>query len=117
MKGNNKMTINSRNGLLQRLLAALAVFAVSIAANPVSAPANGGPAPEPRPFDLDDFCPDRDCAELRLSNQGLTGPIPAEIGELSNLTVLDLSSNELSGSIPAEIGKLSNLTYLDLEFN
>ena len=72
--------------LLQRLLASLAVFAASIAANPVSAPANGGPIV----LDLDDFCPDKDCVELNLSHMGFSGSIPAELGELSNLTRLTL---------------------------
>tara|TARA_B100001115_G_C15746122_1_gene364434 strand:- start:34 stop:594 length:561 start_codon:yes stop_codon:yes gene_type:complete len=44
----------------------------------------------------------------------LDGPIPATIGNLTNLTVLDLSFNELTGSIPVEIGNLTNLTYLKL---
>ncbi|MEO0433938.1 MAG: leucine-rich repeat domain-containing protein, partial [Cyanobacteria bacterium J06656_5] len=39
--------------------------------------------------------------------------LPAEIGQLSNLTSLDLRFNQLS-SLPAEIGQLSNLTSLDL---
>ena len=99
--------------LLGKLLAALAVFAASIAANPVSAPANGGP----RVLDLDDFCPDKDCVELNLSHQGFTGSIPAELGELSNLTRLILRGNRFTGSIPAELGKLSNLTRLDLSDN
>ena len=102
--------------LLQRLLAALAVFAVSIAVNPVSAPANGDPPPPPA-FDLDDFCPDKDCVELDLGFRGLSGSIPAELGELSNLTYLSLAGNGLSGSIPAELGELSNLTYLSLAGN
>ena len=55
---------------------------------------------------------------MRLQyNDELSGSIPAEIGELSNLTYLELSSNQLSGSIPAEIGKLSNLEELYLTHN
>ena len=99
--------------LLGKLLAALAVFAASIAANPVSAPANGGP----RVLDLDDFCPDKDCVELDLSHMGFSGSIPAELGELSRLTRLILRGNRFTGSIPAELGKLSNLTRLDLSDN
>ena len=41
--------------------------------------------------------------ELHLSNSGLTGDIPPEIGNLTNLTSLDLSSNELTGEIPESI--------------
>jgi small GTP-binding protein len=42
--------------------------------------------------------------------------LPAEIGQLANLTVLDLSNNQLSG-LPAEIGQLANLRELDLSRN
>jgi len=48
--------------------------------------------------------------ELDLSNSGLTGEIPSEIGNLTNLTELDLSENQLTGSIPPEIGNLINLS-------
>ena len=47
---------------------------------------------------------------LDLSNSGLTGSIPPEIGNLTNLTVLSLRYNQLTGSIPPEIGNLTNLT-------
>ena len=52
---------------------------------------------------------------LDLSNR-LTGPIPGELGSLSNLESLDLSSNELTG-IPGELGNLPNLETLYLGFN
>ena len=55
--------------------------------------------------------------ELDLRNNELTGPIPPEIGYLTNLTYLDLRYNELTGSIPSEIGNLTNLTYLKLSSN
>ena len=53
---------------------------------------------------------------LRDTNQ-LSGSIPAELGNLSNLIRLDLCSNQLSGSIPAELGNLSNLFSLCLGRN
>ena len=40
-----------------------------------------------------------------------------ELGALSNLKSLYLSENNLTGGIPAELGKLSNLKYLLLEGN
>jgi hypothetical protein len=54
---------------------------------------------------------------LNLSNSGLTGSIPPEIGCLSNLQKLELQNNQLTGSIPSEIGNLTNLTRLWLYDN
>ena len=54
---------------------------------------------------------------LDLSAKSLTGTIPSELGDLSNLTNLDLSGNQLHGSIPSKLGDLSNLTNLDLSGN
>ena len=48
---------------------------------------------------------------------GLSGEIPAELGNLSNLIVLNLQDNGLSGEIPAELGNLSNLETLLLYDN
>ena len=55
--------------------------------------------------------------ELRLSEKGLTGEIPAGLGRLSNLEELWLSENQLSGEIPAELGSLTKLERLDLKGN
>ncbi|MCY3764410.1 MAG: M66 family metalloprotease [Gemmatimonadetes bacterium] len=54
---------------------------------------------------------------LNLTNNGMSGEIPSEIGELSALTHLDLSSNRLEGAIPAEIGRLSELRELKMNSN
>ena len=54
---------------------------------------------------------------LWLYNNQLSGAIPPELGNLSNLVELHLQRNELSGSIPAELGNLSNLKWLDLSDN
>ena len=54
---------------------------------------------------------------LGLSDNQLTGSIPPEIGNLTNLTILWLYSNELTGSIPSEIGNLTNLIQLGLRNN
>ena len=53
---------------------------------------------------------------LVLGNLGL-GTIPAEIGNLVNLTYLGLFNNQLTGSIPSEIGNLVNLSYIHLSYN
>ncbi len=55
--------------------------------------------------------------ELGLGENALSGEIPAELGSLSNLELLDLRDNELSGEIPAELGSLSNLELLGLGAN
>ena len=48
---------------------------------------------------------------------GLSGPIPPELGSLSNLMWLNLSRNNLSGRIPPELGGLSRLERLYLGTN
>ena len=50
--------------------------------------------------------------KLDLCDNGLSGTIPAELGDLTNLQGLELYDNELSGEIPAELGKLTNLEIL-----
>ena len=54
---------------------------------------------------------------LDLRGNGLTGPIPAELGQLSQLQSLDLRWNRLTGSIPSELGRLAQLESLDLREN
>jgi Leucine-rich repeat (LRR) protein len=54
---------------------------------------------------------------LKLSSNQLSGSIPPELGQLSNLEDLVLFSNQLSGTIPAELGQLTNLTWLSLRSN
>ena len=56
-------------------------------------------------------------AGLRLDNNNLTGPIPSELGNLANLTDLDLGTNYLNGSIPPELGNLARLMTLNLGVN
>ncbi|MCB0198900.1 MAG: hypothetical protein KDI03_02415 [Anaerolineae bacterium] len=47
----------------------------------------------------------------------MSGPIPPELGDLSNLENLALEENHLSGSIPPKLGQLSNLCDLNLSEN
>nr|KAJ3423005.1 hypothetical protein HK105_004522 [Polyrhizophydium stewartii] len=47
----------------------------------------------------------------QLHNLGLTGPIPSEIGKLTQLMELRMSKNKLT-SLPPEIGNVTRLTYL-----
>ena len=54
---------------------------------------------------------------LELQENQLSGPIPAELANLTNLTHLGFGWNQLSGSIPTELGNLANLTHLGLAGN
>ena len=51
--------------------------------------------------------------ELQLLALGLTGAVPAEIGQLTSLVTLNLCKNQLTG-VPAEIGQLTSLEWLNL---
>ena len=51
---------------------------------------------------------------LNLTENQLSGAIPAELGSLTNLQRLYLSDNLLTGEIPAELGSLINLEGLHL---
>ncbi|UCH11039.1 MAG: leucine-rich repeat domain-containing protein [Fidelibacterota bacterium] len=55
--------------------------------------------------------------EVALYDNNLTGTIPTEIGDLTELTNLNLNNNNLSGNLPAEIGSLAKLTGLALSNN
>jgi hypothetical protein len=61
-----------------------------------------------------------DLTELRIldvRNTGLTGPIPPELGRLTKLEQLRLGQNQLTGPIPAEFGGMTALKYLALNTN
>jgi len=53
---------------------------------------------------------------LNVSNNNLTGALPAEIRKLTNLKELNASHNNLTG-IPAEIGQLNSLEKIDFSYN
>ena len=54
---------------------------------------------------------------LDLNQNNLSGPIPAELGNLSNLRELVLWQNQLSGPIPSALQNLTALSHLDLTGN
>ena len=54
---------------------------------------------------------------IDLTGNQLTGKIPAELGNLSNLQKLILRSDQLTGDIPSTLGNLSNLWTLQLNNN
>jgi len=62
-------------------------------------------------------CSNGSVTALRLSGNSLSGRIPSELGNLTNLTGLYLHDNSLSGSIPSELGNLTNLRDLFLYNN
>lgn len=55
-------------------------------------------------------------SELDLSRNNLDGALPSQVGQLTNLRILDLSDNKFTG-VPAEVGQLKNLEVLDLSNN
>ncbi|RVW48741.1 Leucine-rich repeat receptor-like serine/threonine-protein kinase [Vitis vinifera] len=54
---------------------------------------------------------------LDLSNNQLSGQIPASLGALKALKLLNISRNKLSGKIPTSFGDLENIESLDLSHN
>uniref|UniRef100_A0A7N2N6K4 Uncharacterized protein n=2 Tax=Quercus lobata TaxID=97700 RepID=A0A7N2N6K4_QUELO len=54
---------------------------------------------------------------IDMSSNQLTGSIPSEMGELSQLKSLNLSNNFLTGSIPISFRNLKNVESLDLSHN
>ena len=55
--------------------------------------------------------------EIDLSENGLIGNIPVELGNLTNLKVFNLASNQLTGGIPVQLGNLTNLEVLKVSGN
>ncbi|PON69756.1 LRR domain containing protein [Parasponia andersonii] len=54
---------------------------------------------------------------LDLIGNRISGPIPADIGRLRRLTVLNVADNLISGTIPRSITSLTSLMHLDLRNN
>ena len=54
---------------------------------------------------------------IDILNNKLTGSIPVELGNLTNLESLALNNNQLTGEIPVELGNLTNLESLSLDNN
>uniref|UniRef100_A0A6N2MYL0 non-specific serine/threonine protein kinase n=1 Tax=Salix viminalis TaxID=40686 RepID=A0A6N2MYL0_SALVM len=52
-----------------------------------------------------------------VSDNNISGHIPAELGKLPNLKTIDLSSNNFSGQIPSTLSNLKSLHYLRLNNN
>lgn len=54
---------------------------------------------------------------LNLSHQKLSGEIPADIGRLGCLEILELNNNNFYGKIPSELGNCTELQALYLQNN
>jgi M6 family metalloprotease-like protein len=54
---------------------------------------------------------------LWMVGNGMAGPLPEEIGDLTNLEILTIAAQNLAGPIPASIGNLVRLRELKLNFN
>lgn len=52
------------------------------------------------------------CDDRMITNNNISGKIPVELKNLSELVFLDLSHNNLSGSIPNALANLKNLQSL-----
>ncbi|KAH7295698.1 hypothetical protein KP509_27G061300 [Ceratopteris richardii] len=55
--------------------------------------------------------------EFNMEGNYFNGSIPADLGNLPQLTLLRLRGNDLSGRIPPELARLSSLVILDLAYN
>lgn len=55
--------------------------------------------------------------QVHLDGNGLSGTIPAEVGNMKKLRELDLSQNWLTGEIPPSLSLLTNLEVLNLGWN
>nr|XP_027082597.1 putative receptor-like protein kinase At3g47110 [Coffea arabica] len=54
---------------------------------------------------------------LNISNMGLTGTIPPDLGNLSFLVSLDLRNNSFHGNLPEELSHLRRLRFVRLTTN
>ena len=54
---------------------------------------------------------------IRLQANNLSGHIPAELGDLTALEILNLKENNLTGRIPEELANLEGLAFLNLRSN
>jgi hypothetical protein len=54
---------------------------------------------------------------IHLSNNNLSGYIPASIGDLTDISVIEIHHNNLSGTIPQTIGRLNKLLIFIVSYN
>lgn len=63
------------------------------------------------------FTASGDLLVIDLTNNALTGEIPAEVGHAAKLSNLMLSNNDLGGTIPASLGNCNDLRVLTIKNN
>ncbi|KAI9161674.1 hypothetical protein LWI28_019615 [Acer negundo] len=54
---------------------------------------------------------------LNMSDFGLTGTIPPQLGNLTFLTLVDIKNNSFHGSLPEEFARLRRLKFIDFTSN
>ncbi|KAK3242307.1 hypothetical protein CYMTET_47995 [Cymbomonas tetramitiformis] len=52
---------------------------------------------------------DTQCTSLDMGDNSLTGTLPTELGNLTDLTHLSFADNRLTGTVPTELGRLTLL--------
>ena len=72
----------------------------------------------PFPSNLFEKCEGLDTLIVNVSNNKISGQIPAQIGTLcKSLKILDVSVNQITGPIPQSFGQLVSLVALNLSWN
>ena len=56
-------------------------------------------------------------SKLKLTDKGLTGTVPSQLGQVLKLESLYLNQNQLTGNVPSELGQLTLLEYLNISRN
>ena len=105
---------NANNWLTDTPLGEWYRVAVDASGRVVGLDIDGNGLSGPLPPELGDLT---SLTELSLQNNGLSGPLPPELGNLTNLKALYLTGNNLSGPIPPELGNLTSLQSLSLRSN
>eukprot|EP00241_Pyramimonas_parkeae_P011075 CAMPEP_0114254960 /NCGR_PEP_ID=MMETSP0058-20121206/17290_1 /TAXON_ID=36894 /ORGANISM="Pyramimonas parkeae, CCMP726" /LENGTH=227 /DNA_ID=CAMNT_0001369279 /DNA_START=115 /DNA_END=795 /DNA_ORIENTATION=- len=57
------------------------------------------------------------CESLIVWRDQLTGTIPSEMGNLTQLTFMSIFNNQLTGTVPTELGSLTRIHSIGLDIN